>query len=74
MPTQKNNPILLFGIDNGSFTLYNLTLAQYEKLAEAEDYDTIEKFEIKTNTGDCGYIPAEIVKLAEIYGFDVESN
>lgn len=78
--------MLVFGDDNGSCSLYDLTLEQYNEICkradEAEnnggDFDEvfaeIEAKEIKVDTYDHGYVPDYVVKLAEIYGFEVESN
>lgn len=74
----STKPLLVYGQDNGDCRLYNMTLEQFEKL-EAEDdgsgafWDTVDKFQIKVSNSECGYVPDYVVKLAEIYGFDVES-
>lgn len=81
----KSQPLLVFGDDNGSCSLYKLTLEQYEglrdKLNEAETddeeqkyLDAIDSFKIDIDFGDAGYVPDYVVKLAEIYGFDYDSN
>lgn len=79
--------MLIFGDDNGSCSLYDMTLAEYtearEKCDEAEENDgdfdevwgeLIESRRIKIDTHEHGYVPDYVTKLAEIYGFETESN
>lgn len=75
MTKKKISPITVFGVDNGHCEIYNLTRDQLKKLWDADDWETVEKFKISPdNNLDYGYVPDYVVKLADIYGFDVESN
>jgi len=76
--------MLVFGDDNGSCSLYDLTLAEYEEIRKRADdagadgfdetFKEITDKEIYIDTEECGYVPDYVVKLSKIYGFDVESN
>lgn len=70
-----NKPVLVYFNDRDSAKIYELTRSQFGRLEQADDWDTIEKFEIKPDNTiwDGGYAPDIIMRLAEIYGFEVES-
>lgn len=69
-------PLLLFGDDNGQCSIYELTLDQYQKIVEteADPNPILDKFRVKIDTAENGYVPDWAAKLAEIYGFETESN
>lgn len=80
-----NKKILVFGDDNGSCTLYNLAQDEYdeimERYARADDtkagniLDELKDKEISLeDSPSFGYVPDYVVKLAEIYGFEIDSN
>lgn len=80
---------LICGDDNGSCSLWDITLAEYEdyreRLNELEEednkeaqYEKLEKewrgHEIKIDTQEYGYIPDYVMYLAEELGIDTDSN
>jgi len=77
--------MVIFGDDNGSCSLYNMTGAEYDewsdKLADAEDDDQEEALlsqlkekEIEITELEVGYVPEYVMQLAKIYGFEARSN
>jgi hypothetical protein len=74
-PTKGLTPIYVHYFDNQSATIYNLTEEQYNHIIDTEEepHDILDKFEVSQD-GDIGYANPEIVTLATIYGFGVESE
>lgn len=68
----SKGPITVYFSDNQSPEIYRLTADQINIFQDSE-WEGIEKFKVEVDTHDRGYAPAWLVKLGEIYGFDVES-
>lgn len=65
-------PLYVHYFDNQAATLYNLTKEQFDKLMEEDNgIDVADKFQVPFDDWSAGYIPSEVAKLAEIYGFEV---
>lgn len=65
--------VFVYFSDNGDADLYKLTREQFEELQEKDDWDTIEKFKIDYPSLSAGYAPSYLCKLAELFGFEVDS-
>jgi len=80
--------MLVYGDDNGSCSLYDISLKEYNekrnKIDEAENdekdelvdtlWEELESHKIDIIAYEHGYVPDYVVELGRIYGFDVESN
>lgn len=71
------SPIYVRYYDNNEATVYNLTEEQYHKILEEggdEATDLLDKFALKLRPDGAGYERDFVLKLAEIYGFEVGSE
>ncbi len=66
-------PIYVHYWDNGSFSIYNLTKDQFEKLADDDDIETCDKFLVGEGS-EHGYVSSEMDALAKLCGFEVGSE
>lgn len=72
MPIPTN--LTVFGVDNGHIELYNLSEEQFELLRGKDDWDTIEKFKLRIDAADDGYVPDALVEIANLAGWHVATN
>ncbi len=71
--SKPKEPITVYFTDNGEASVYRLTKAQLQRLADDDDWDTAEKFKTTNVPMGDGYIPDWLAELASIYGFEVDS-
>lgn len=71
----KTRPIYVHYYDNGEFTIYNLTKAQFEHLKEETVYglDIADRFVVGDGR-EYGYVSYEMDALSKIMGFEVGSE
>lgn len=80
--------MIVYGDDNGSCTIYDLTLKELNRYRErintaydnddephAEELEAeLEEKKIPINSFENGYVPDYVVELSRIYGFETDSN